>query len=95
MLALRISDQVLDLQNISLPKNGSEALVRVVKSGICGTDLELVKGYSGFNGTPGHEFIGVVEGAGDASNLVGKRVVGEINSIIAIGQDNEIAFRGP
>jgi threonine dehydrogenase-like Zn-dependent dehydrogenase len=41
--------------------------------------LELVKGYSGFQGTPGHEFVGVVEAADD-NNLIGKRVVGEINA---------------
>jgi alcohol dehydrogenase len=54
------------------------ALVRVIASGICNTDLELRRGYHGFSGIPGHEFVGRVEGpAGSA--WMGKRVVGEIN----------------
>jgi alcohol dehydrogenase len=59
------------------PRKGF-ALVRVLLSGICNTDLELLRGYHGFAGIPGHEFVGVVEGPG-SSGLLGKRVVGEIN----------------
>jgi threonine dehydrogenase-like Zn-dependent dehydrogenase len=59
------------------PRRGF-ALVRVVLSGICNTDLELKRGYHGFSGIPGHEFVGVVEGP-VSSPLLGKRVVGEIN----------------
>jgi threonine dehydrogenase-like Zn-dependent dehydrogenase len=55
-----------------------EAMVRVHFAGICGTDLELVAGYRGFRGTPGHEFVGTVEDASDPSWL-GARVVAEIN----------------
>jgi threonine dehydrogenase-like Zn-dependent dehydrogenase len=54
------------------------ALVRVIASGICNTDLELRRGYRGFRGIPGHEFVGRVEGPGGSAWL-GKRVVGEIN----------------
>lgn len=54
------------------------ALVRVVASGICNTDLELKRGYHGFSGVPGHEFVGRVEGPA-GSRWLGKRVVGEIN----------------
>ena len=46
--------------------------------GICNTDLELLRGYYGFSGTPGHEFVGEVVDA-DSPRLVGRRVVGEIN----------------
>jgi alcohol dehydrogenase len=54
------------------------ALIRLLAAGICGTDLELLQGYYGFRGIPGHEFVGeVVES--DQPHLVGKRVVGEIN----------------
>lgn len=62
------------------PEDG-EALVRVLMAGICNTDLEIIKGYMGFKGVLGHEFVGVVERvAGVAgSGLEGKRVVGEIN----------------
>ena len=80
MLALRISDKNLALKEVALPEKGSEALVRVLRSGICGTDIELVKGYSGFGGTLGHEFVGVVERSDEVPGLVGKRVVGEINA---------------
>jgi threonine dehydrogenase-like Zn-dependent dehydrogenase len=59
------------------PRRGF-ARVRVVLSGICNTDLELRRGYHGFAGIPGHEFVGVVEGPA-SSPWLGKRVVGEIN----------------
>ena len=52
-------------------------------AGICNTDLELARGYMGFSGVLGHEFVGVVERAEEAA-LLGKRVVGEIN--IACGK---------
>lgn len=53
------------------------ALVRVRLAGICSTDLQIFKGYMGFRGVPGHEFVGeAIEGAPE---LLGKRVVGEIN----------------
>ncbi len=52
------------------PQN--ETLVRVTRAGICNTDLEIVKGYMGFHGVLGHEFVGVTE--------EGARVVAEINA---------------
>jgi len=79
MKALRLTYGELELADISRPKADGEALVRVIKSGICNTDLEIARGYAGFNGTLGHEFVGVVEDASNRS-LVGKRVVGEINA---------------
>lgn len=61
------------------PSAGDECLIRVTAAGICGTDLELARGYAGFSGVPGHEFVGVVEDAGRAgAEWVGRRVVGEI-----------------
>jgi len=54
------------------------ATIRLLLGGICNTDLELQRGYYGFAGTPGHEFVGEVVAA-DTQSLVGKRVVGEIN----------------
>ena len=54
------------------------AVIRLLAGGICNTDLELQRGYYGFAGTPGHEFVGeVVESAN--RQWVGRRVVGEIN----------------
>jgi 2-desacetyl-2-hydroxyethyl bacteriochlorophyllide A dehydrogenase len=55
-----------------------EALIRVRLAGICGTDLQILKGYSGFRGIPGHEFVGEVAECADKS-WIGRRVVGEIN----------------
>ncbi|MEO6655223.1 MAG: alcohol dehydrogenase catalytic domain-containing protein [Pyrinomonadaceae bacterium] len=80
MKALRFTGGELRLADISLPNDGTEALIRVLRSGICNTDLEIVRGYAGFEGTIGHEFVGVVEKSDDAPHLVGKRVVGEINA---------------
>jgi alcohol dehydrogenase len=57
-----------------------EALIRVKLTGVCNTDLELVKGYMQFQGIPGHEFVGVVERAPGAEEWQGRRVVGEINA---------------
>ena len=57
-----------------------EALVRVKLAGICNTDLEVVRGYMGFHGVLGHEFVGVVEACAGAPELIGQRVVGEINA---------------
>jgi len=54
------------------------ALLRLLCGGICNTDLELLRGYYGFSGIPGHEFVGEVVEA-DQPDLIGKRVVGEIN----------------
>jgi alcohol dehydrogenase len=54
------------------------ALLRLLCAGICNTDLELQRGYYGFTGIPGHEFVAEVVEA-DTRSLVGKRVVGEIN----------------
>lgn len=55
-----------------------EALIRVIRAGVCNTDLELVRGYYPYTGVLGHEFVGeVVAGAPD---LEGRRVVGEINA---------------
>jgi alcohol dehydrogenase len=54
------------------------ALIRLLYGGICNTDIELQRGYYGFRGTPGHEFVGEVVEADDRS-WVGERVVGEIN----------------
>ncbi|MGH9801962.1 MAG: MDR/zinc-dependent alcohol dehydrogenase-like family protein [Blastocatellia bacterium] len=62
----------------AVPHRDGEALVRVKLAGICNTDLEIVRGYAGFSGTLGHEFVGVVEASPDQSQ-VGRRVVGEIN----------------
>ena len=60
------------------------ALVRVRLAGICNTDIEILRGYHNFRGTPGHEFVGEVEEVRGASaatkkKWLGRRVCGEIN----------------
>ena len=71
----------LEEMPVPTPKPGA-CLVRVLIAGICNTDLEIMKGYMGFAGIVGHEFVGVVESAPPGHEaLVGKRVVGEINLI--------------
>ena len=52
-----------------------EVIVRVTRAGVCETDLQLIKGYMGFRGVLGHEFVGVAE----SGPYAGRRVVGEIN----------------
>jgi threonine dehydrogenase-like Zn-dependent dehydrogenase len=56
-----------------------ESIVRVRMAGICGTDLELARGYMSYRGVPGHEFVGEVVETGTGA-LAGRRVVGEINA---------------
>ncbi len=79
MKALQFINNQLKLNEIKKPANENEALIRVIKSGICNTDIEIIRGYAGFSGTIGHEFVGIVEESSD-QNWVGKRVVGEINA---------------
>jgi len=57
----------------------NETLVQVNLAGICGTDLEILNGYMKYSGILGHEFVGTVVKSNN-SNLIGKRVVGEINA---------------
>ncbi len=62
-----------------VPQKG-EALIKVSLAGICNTDFEITKGYMGYNGILGHEFVGVVEEVNsDDKTLLGKRVVAEIS----------------
>ncbi|MDQ3668163.1 MAG: alcohol dehydrogenase catalytic domain-containing protein [Acidobacteriota bacterium] len=79
MKALRVEKNQIAVRDVELPERGQEAIVRVVLSGICNTDIEITRGYAGFKGTIGHEFVGIVEDAPDGE-LVGQRVVGEINA---------------
>jgi threonine dehydrogenase-like Zn-dependent dehydrogenase len=76
--SLWLEDQVLSLRDIPRPSKPGEALIRIRLAGICGTDLELARGYYPFTGVPGHEFVGEVVESPD-QDWIGKRVVGEIN----------------
>lgn len=55
-----------------------ESLIRILRSGICNTDREIMKGYKDFHGVLGHECVGVVEES-DNKSLIGKTIVPEIN----------------
>ena len=80
MRALRYESGELRVAEVPDPLGGDEAVVRVSLAGVCNTDLEIARGYAGFEGTLGHEFVGVVESAPGDQELVGRRVVGEINA---------------
>ena len=78
MLALHFDGSTARVQDIARPAPFLDsALVRVSLAGVCDTDLQLVKGYMGFRGVLGHEFVGTI--AEGPSELRGRRVVGEIN----------------
>ncbi|MBD2139256.1 alcohol dehydrogenase catalytic domain-containing protein [Anabaena sp. FACHB-1237] len=81
MKGLWLENNELQLKtDIPLPEIlPGEALVRVLKAGICNTDLELIKGYYPYTGIIGHEFVGIVETG--PQELINKRVVGEINAV--------------
>ena len=95
MQSLWLENQTLSLRDIPEPDNPGEALIRIRLSGICGTDLELLRGYYPFTGVLGHEFVGEVVSIPDSdeslcrnrpgqenldsTDWIGKRVVGEIN----------------
>jgi len=79
MLCVHLENGLVEIRDIPQPQRPEGfATIRLVLGGICNTDLELQRGYYGFAGTPGHEFVGEVVAA-DTQSLVGKRVVGEIN----------------
>ncbi len=79
MLSVHLEKGHITVRDVAKPKRPpSFALIRTLMAGICNTDLELQRGYYEFSGTSGHEFVGEVVEADD-SNLIGKRVAGEIN----------------
>jgi len=79
MLAAHLENGRVEIHDQPRPhRPAGFALIRLLCGGICNTDLELQRGYYGFAGTPGHEFVGEVIEA-DSPAWVGRRVVGEIN----------------
>jgi threonine dehydrogenase-like Zn-dependent dehydrogenase len=76
-----VFDGELRLMDLPVPTPGEgEALVKVLTAGVCSTDIEIKRGYMGYKGVVGHEFVGMVEHASNPF-LLGKRVVGEINCV--------------
>ncbi len=83
MKALWLEDRTLSVRDVDVPSPApGEALVRVLRAGVCSTDLELVRGYYPYTGILGHEFVGVVEAGEEV--LGGQRVVGEINAVCGV-----------
>ena len=80
MQAVWLENNKIGLRDVPRPRKSHEALIKIRKAGICSTDLELVKGYYPYTGILGHEFVGEVVEAEDAS-WIGERVVGEINVV--------------
>lgn len=78
MRSLYFDGEQINLVNLEKPiRLKGESLVKVLLTSICNTDIEIIKGYKGFTGVLGHEFVGVVDS--DDEKLIGKRVVGDIN----------------
>lgn len=79
MLSVCLENGAVSVRQQARPRRPEGfALIRLLFGGICNTDLELQRGYYGFRGTPGHEFIGEVVDADDRG-WIGQRVAGEIN----------------
>jgi len=87
MLAFKIDNENKrgKVQSVPIPQpKPGEALIRVLRAGVCNTDLEIQMGYMGFQGILGHEFVGVVDSVANAEDIehskwIGKRVCGDIN----------------
>jgi threonine dehydrogenase-like Zn-dependent dehydrogenase len=85
VLAFEVVNRRLKLREKALPKlRPGWALVRVRLAGICNTDVEILRGYHNFRGTPGHEFVGEIADVYGGSiatkkKWLGPRVCGDIN----------------
>lgn len=61
MLSVHLEKGLVDVRDVEQPIRAEGfATIRLLLGGICNTDLELQRGYYGFSGTPGHEFVGEV-----------------------------------
>lgn len=79
MLAIHLENGRVEPREVPVPRRPPGfSLIRLIAAGICNTDIELQRGYYGFSGQPGHEFVGEVIESNDA-RLIGRRVCGEIN----------------
>jgi alcohol dehydrogenase len=85
VLAFVVRNHALTAVRKPLPRlRRGWALVRVCLAGICNTDVEILRGYHDFRGTPGHEFVGEVADVRGVpprakARWLDRRVVGEIN----------------
>lgn len=84
MRSLHFDGTAVQLKSAPTPAPGEgEVLIRVHAAGVCQTDLEIAKGYMGFTGILGHEFVGTIEklGKGAPHEWMGKRACAEINCV--------------
>jgi threonine dehydrogenase-like Zn-dependent dehydrogenase len=80
MISVHLESGRVEVRRQPLPRLPQGfARIRLLAAGICSTDLELQRGYYGFSGTPGHEFVGEVVDSPTEPKWVGRRVAGEIN----------------
>src|ERR1700726_365288 len=80
MLSVHLENGQVTVRDIPKPdRPPGYALIRTLVAGVCSTDLELQRGYYGFSGTPGHEFVGEVVDTPAEPTWQGRRVAGEIN----------------
>jgi 2-desacetyl-2-hydroxyethyl bacteriochlorophyllide A dehydrogenase len=83
--AVLVKPHVLDVREVETPHFGEdEALIRVHRTGICGTDLHMFDGHYAADRLPlipGHEFVGTVAEKGVRVSHVkeGDRVVVDVN----------------
>ena len=95
MQALTWRNNQLSVESLAVPVLAEgEALIQVLTAGVCNTDLELIQGYMGYEGTLGHEFVGQVVGVFDANNVeqaswLGKRVCVDINAACSLATSHE------
>jgi alcohol dehydrogenase len=98
VLAFHVADKELKPSDKLLPKpRPGWALIRVHLAGICNTDVEILRGYHAFRGTPGHEFVGEVADVHGVSCSLRKkwlrrRVVGEINVVLGLRLSSRLCF---
>jgi threonine dehydrogenase-like Zn-dependent dehydrogenase len=80
MISVHLESSRVEVRRQPLPRVPQGfARIRLLAAGICSTDLELQRGYYGFAGTPGHEFVGDVVESPAEPVWQGRRVAGEIN----------------
>ena len=95
MQALTWRNNHLAVEALPLPVLAEgEALVQVLTAGVCNTDLELIQGYMGYEGTLGHEFVGTVVGLSEElvatqADWLGKRVCVDINAACTLATSPE------
>lgn len=80
MNALVFDSELRLVRDYSPPEVGDEVIIAPKVVGICNTDIEITRGYMGFQGVVGHEFVGTVVESPAHPHWVGQRVVGEINA---------------